>query len=54
MMDMCPAELEKHFVLNFRRCDTYPKINSAIMDSVEQIWHDPDPMEIWRDAVLHR
>lgn len=31
MMDMCPAELERHLILNSDRYDTHPKVKRGIM-----------------------
>lgn len=50
-MDMCPAELEKPFVLNSNRCDTYQKVKAAIRDSVEQMRHKSGSIDV--DDVSH-
>lgn len=46
MMAMCPAELEKHHVLNSDRCETTPQVKSAIKDYAEQLRHKSDPMDV--------
>lgn len=43
MMDICPAEFEKHLLLNCDRYDTYPKVKSAIRDYIEHTRHKSDP-----------
>lgn len=50
MIDTCTVELERRLVFNFDRCDTYPTVKWAIMDEVEQMRHEPDPMEIYEMA----
>lgn len=52
MMDMCPIELGRCLVLQSDRCDTRPKVKSAIRDCVEQVRHMSYPMEI--DEMSHR
>lgn len=47
VMDMCPPEMERHFVLNSDRYDTYPKLKSAIRDYVEQC---ATSLARWRSA----
>lgn len=37
MTDMDPIALERHLVLIFDRRDTYPKVESATTNSVEQM-----------------
>lgn len=44
-MDMCPEELERHFVLNSDRSGRCPKVKSTTTGFVEQMWHKPDQME---------
>lgn len=37
MMDMCPAELEKHFMLTYDRIDINPTVRSGIQDCAKQM-----------------
>lgn len=43
--DVCPAEVERHPVLDSYRHHMYPKVNSGIRDYVEQLRHKSDPMQ---------
>lgn len=50
MLDMCPTECERHLTLNSDRYDTYPNVNPAIRDCVEQMRHKSDPMGVAKVA----
>lgn len=53
MMDMCPPKEERRLLLNSDRYDTYPKVNAAIRDCVDQMRHrsdESDPMDAGRVA----
>lgn len=45
-MDICPAVLEKHLILNSHRFETYPEVMLATRDGVEQMRRKSDPMDL--------
>lgn len=68
MVGMCQPELEKRFIINSDRFDTYPKAKAAIIYYVDQMRYKSDPMDIgdmvfpaedeyageWKGAQAHR
>lgn len=45
-MDVCPAELDNHLILNSVRFDACPKVKAVIRDCMDQMRHKSDPREI--------
>lgn len=48
IMDMCPAELDKHLIIRSNRFDLYPKVKTAIRNYAEQMRHKSGPTELSR------
>lgn len=52
LMDMCPAELERHLMRNSDMFDMYPKVGPAIRAYVEQFPHKRRPDGRRRDGLV--
>lgn len=50
MMDVCPAELDRHLLLSSDSFVTDPTVRAAIRDHVGQLRHKSDPMEVGEKA----